>query len=77
MLGPAFYRFSVSGAYKTRRECEIPFWDVAYRHGQEARLFVLEVEVLVGERLGAVDAGRAGAVSVEEVAALAHEAGDL
>ena len=38
---------------------------------------MLQGEVLVGERLGAVDARRAGAVAVEEVAALAHEAGDL
>lgn len=38
---------------------------------------MLHAEVFVGEGLGAVDAGRAGAVAVEEVAALAHEVGDL
>jgi hypothetical protein len=38
---------------------------------------VLEDEVLVGEALGAVDAGGARAVAVEEVAALAHEVADL
>ena len=38
---------------------------------------MLEGEVLVGEGLGAVDAGRARAVAVEEVASLEHEGGDL
>lgn len=46
-------------------------------HGQESRLIVLQREVFVGEALGAVDAGRARAVTVEEVASLAHELGDL
>lgn len=48
-----------------------------YGHGQQTGLVVLQLEVLVGELLGAVDAGRTGAVAVEEVAALAHEAGNL
>jgi len=38
---------------------------------------VLEGEVLVCEGLGAVDAGAARAVAVEEVATLAHEVFDL
>ncbi len=38
---------------------------------------MLDGKVLVGEGLGAVDAGGAGAVAVEEVAALAHEVFDL
>lgn len=46
-------------------------------HGEETGLRVLDGEVLVGEGLGAVDAGGAGAVAVEEVAALAHEVFDL
>ncbi len=36
-----------------------------------------QVEVFVRKGLAPVDAGRARAVSVEEVAALAHETGDL
>jgi len=48
-----------------------------YRHGQQSRLVVLEDKVLVGKRLGTVDARGARAVAVEEVAALAHEVGDL
>lgn len=35
-----------------------------------------QLEILVRERLGAVDGGRAGAVAVEEVAALQHEVFD-
>jgi len=46
-------------------------------HGQQARLRVLDGEVLVRERLGAVDARRARAVAVQEVTALAHEVFDL
>jgi hypothetical protein len=38
---------------------------------------MLQIEILVGEGLGAVYAGRAGAIAVEEVATLAHEVGDL
>lgn len=38
---------------------------------------MLEGEILVGERFGAVDCGAAGAVAVEEVSALDHEAFDL
>ena len=38
---------------------------------------MLQLEVLVFKLLGAVDAGRPSAVAVEEVAALAHELGDL
>jgi len=38
---------------------------------------VAEGEVLVGEGAGAVDAGAAGAVAVQEVAALDHEVFDL
>lgn len=38
---------------------------------------MLQGEVLVGKGLGAVDTGAARAVAVEEVAALAHEVGDL
>jgi len=38
---------------------------------------VLDGEVLVRERLGAVDAGRACAVAVQEVATLDHEVFDL
>ena len=48
-----------------------------YRHGKQTRLVVLQLEILVGKRLCAVDARRAGAVAVEEVAALDHEVGDL
>ena len=50
---------------------------VAYSHGQQPRPVVLQGEILVGKGLGAVDAGRACAVAVEKIAALAHEAGDL
>ena len=46
-------------------------------HGKQARDVVLEGEVLVCEGLGAVDAGAARAVAVEEVATLAHEVFDL
>lgn len=38
---------------------------------------MLEGEIFVGEGFGAVDGGAAGAVAVEEVAALDHEAFDL
>ena len=38
---------------------------------------MFECEVFVGEGFGAVDAGAAGAIAVEEVAALDHEVGDL
>ena len=48
-----------------------------YGHGEEPGFSVLQREVLIGEGLGAVDAGRAGAVAVEEVAALAHEVANL
>ena len=48
-----------------------------YSHTEQAGGVVLQREVLVGEGLGAVDGGAAGAVAVEEVAALDHEVGDL
>ncbi len=48
-----------------------------YGHGQQPRLVVAHGKVLVGKGLGPVDADGAGAVAVEEVAALAHEVGDL
>lgn len=38
---------------------------------------MLQDEVLIFECLEAPDAGRAGAVAVKEVTALAHEVGDL
>lgn len=38
---------------------------------------MLQQKILVRKALGAVDAGRSGAVAVEEVTALAHEVGDL
>ncbi len=38
---------------------------------------MLQLEVLVGKRLGAVDTRGAGSVTIEEVATLAHESGDL
>jgi len=38
---------------------------------------MLQVEILVREFLGTVDCSRAGAVAVDEVAALDHEAFDL
>jgi hypothetical protein len=47
------------------------------RHAQQARLIVLQREVLVLELACAVDADRAGAVAVEEIPALDHELGDL
>lgn len=47
-------------------------------HAQESSGVVLEVEVLVWEGgFGAVDAGAAGAVAADEVAALDHEVFDL
>ena len=49
----------------------------SYRHRQQPRLLVLQVEVLVGKGLGAVYAGRAGAIAVKEITALAHEIWDL
>jgi hypothetical protein len=48
-----------------------------YRHAQQALGVMLQVEVLVGEALGAVDARGACAVAVDEVTALAHKFGDL
>ena len=48
-----------------------------HSHAQKARGVVLELEALVREGLGAVDGGAAGAVAVEEVAALDHEVFDL
>lgn len=54
-------------------------WSVGwtYRHGQQTGLVVLQVEVLVGKGLGAVDAGAAAAVAIQKVATLAHEVGYL
>lgn len=49
----------------------------AVGHGEEARLVVLEGEVLVVKGLVAPDGGGACAVAVEEVAALADEVCDL
>lgn len=48
-----------------------------YGHAQKARTVVPEGKVLVGEGARAVDAGAAGAVAVQEVAALDHEVFDL
>lgn len=48
-----------------------------YSHGQQPWLIMLEREVLIGERLGPVDARATCSVAVEEVAALTHEVGDL
>ena len=48
-----------------------------YGHAEQTGGVVLEEEVLVCEGLGAVDGGAAGAVAVEEVAALDHEVVDL
>ena len=45
----------------------------AYRHAEQTRLIVLEIEILVRETLGSVDACAACAVAVEEVSALEHE----
>lgn len=50
---------------------------VTYSHGQQTGLVVLQIEVLVGELVGAVDGAGAGAVAVDEVAALEHEVFDL
>jgi hypothetical protein len=69
-FGPAFWYLRQKG----RGEGEAAG---TYGHGEEPGFGVLQREVLVGEGLGAVDAGRAGAVAIEEVAALAHEVADL
>lgn len=45
-------------------------------HGQKTGLVVLQFEVLIGEFVGAVDGAGAGAVAVDEVAALEHEVFD-
>lgn len=46
-------------------------------HAEQSGGVVFQREVLVGEGFGAVDAGAAGAVAVEEIAALDHEVFDL
>lgn len=46
-------------------------------HAEESGGVVFQGEGLVGEGFGAVDAGAAGAVAVEEVATLDHEVFDL
>lgn len=48
-----------------------------YSHAQDPGSVVFEGEVLVVKGFGAVDGGAAGAVAVEEIAALAHEIFDL
>lgn len=48
----------------------------AVRHAQQTRLRVLEGEVLVAEGRAVVDRGTAGAVAIQEVAALDHEGRD-
>lgn len=45
----------------------------AVSHAEQARSIMLQVEVLVGELVGAIDGGRAGAVAIDEVATLTHE----
>ena len=49
----------------------------AYGHGQETGLVVLEDEILIVERLQAIDTCRSGAISIQEIAALTHEVFDL
>ena len=46
-------------------------------HAEETSSVVLQGEVLVCEGFGAVDGGAAGAVAIEEVAALDHEVTNL
>jgi hypothetical protein len=45
-------------------------------HGEETGLVVLESEVFVIKGLEAPDAGRAGAITVQKISALAHELGN-
>lgn len=52
-------------------------WGVTNSHAEQSGRVVFQREVLVREGFGAVDAGAAGAVAVEEVAALDHEVFDL
>lgn len=60
-----------------RENGEIRRNGLLYGHGEDTRCIMLEVEVLVREELGAIDACRARAVAVEEIAALDHELSDL
>lgn len=46
-------------------------------HAEQAGGVVLELEILVREGFGAVDAGAAGAIAVQEISALDHEIFDL
>lgn len=48
-----------------------------YSHTQDASAIMLEVEVLVGERLDAIDGCAASTITLEEVATLYHEVFDL
>jgi hypothetical protein len=50
---------------------------LTYRHRKQTRLIVFQLKVLVCEFLRAPDSPRARAVSVQEVAALDHEAFNL
>lgn len=48
-----------------------------YRHAEQTRGVMLEIEVLIGKGLCAVDRNGASAVAVKEVASLDHEVLDL
>ena len=47
------------------------------RHAQQPRRIMLQLEILVRESLGAVNAGTARAVAVEEISTLDHEFSNL
>jgi hypothetical protein len=67
---PAVLLQLANGRWNVFKKC-------TYCHGQQTRLVVLQIEVLIRELLDAVDCSRAGAIPIDEVAALDHEAFDL
>jgi hypothetical protein len=68
VLGPEFCR-----AVSETRKGSV----TTYRHAQQTRGVVLQLEVLVGEAARSVDGGGPRAVAIEKVSALDHEVLDL